>query len=69
MKFLVDMPLSPALARWLGIQGHDAVHAAALGLGRAADARILAQARRPVASRHSPALGLIKEHTVSINGS
>ena len=44
MKFLVDMPLSPALARWLGIRGHDAVHAAELGLGRAADTRILAQA-------------------------
>jgi hypothetical protein len=27
MKFLVDMPLSPALADWLVDHGHDAVHA------------------------------------------
>ncbi len=44
MKFLVDMPLSPALARWLQSQGHDAVHAFALGLDRAADPDIMARA-------------------------
>jgi predicted nuclease of predicted toxin-antitoxin system len=44
VKFLVDMPLSPALARWLQSQGHDAVHASALGLDRAADADIMARA-------------------------
>ena len=32
MRFLVDMPLSPALAVWLVERGHDAVHAAAIGL-------------------------------------
>lgn len=44
MKFLVDMPLSPTLARWLQSQGHDAVHAFALGLDRAADPDIIARA-------------------------
>lgn len=38
------MPISPALARWLRTRGHDAVHASALGLDRAADIQILAQA-------------------------
>ncbi len=38
------MPLSPALAQWLGTQGHDAVHASALGMDRAADADILVRA-------------------------
>ena len=33
MKFLVDMPLSPSLARWLRERGHDAVHAFEVGLG------------------------------------
>jgi predicted nuclease of predicted toxin-antitoxin system len=42
------MPLSPALARWLAARGHDAVHASALGLDRAADAEILAQDERTV---------------------
>ena len=45
MKFLVDMPLSPALARWLATQGHDAVHAFAAGLDRSPDTEILALAR------------------------
>jgi predicted nuclease of predicted toxin-antitoxin system len=44
VKFLVDMPLSPALARWLAARGHDAVHASVLGLDRAADTEILARA-------------------------
>jgi predicted nuclease of predicted toxin-antitoxin system len=44
-EILVDMPLPPALARWLATQGHDAVHASAIGLGRSADAEILTRAR------------------------
>jgi predicted nuclease of predicted toxin-antitoxin system len=40
------MPLPPGLAHWLATQGHDAAHASALGLDRAADAKILACARR-----------------------
>ena len=46
MKFLVDMPLSPELAAWLRDQGHDAVHAAELGLNRAPDVKILARAKQ-----------------------
>jgi predicted nuclease of predicted toxin-antitoxin system len=45
------MPLSPALAAWLREQGHDAVHAAELGLDRAPDFQIVARAqdeRRPI---------------------
>ena len=38
------MPLSPALAKWLRDQGHDAVHAAEVGLERALDAGIMARA-------------------------
>lgn len=45
MRFLVDMPLSPELAAWLGRQGHDAVHALEVGLDRAPDAVILERAR------------------------
>jgi predicted nuclease of predicted toxin-antitoxin system len=44
VKFLVDMPLSPVLAEWLRNQGHDAVHVATIGLDRAADTEIIAQA-------------------------
>jgi predicted nuclease of predicted toxin-antitoxin system len=44
VKFLIDMPLSPALAAWLRLQQHDARHATELGLERAADADILALA-------------------------
>lgn len=39
------MPLSPALAPWLGQNGHDAVHAAAICLERAPGASLLARAR------------------------
>jgi predicted nuclease of predicted toxin-antitoxin system len=46
VKFLVDMPLSPALAAWLAGRGHDAVHAAELGLHRAIDAAIMARAKQ-----------------------
>lgn len=44
MKFLIDMPLSPDLVQWLQHRGHDAVHAAALGLDRAPDTEIIARA-------------------------
>jgi predicted nuclease of predicted toxin-antitoxin system len=37
--------MSPGLATWLTRQGHDAVHAAALGLDRANDEAIIARAR------------------------
>src|SRR4051812_13240154 len=40
------MPLSPTLARWLTSQGHEAIHAADIGLQRAADTDIIEQARR-----------------------
>ncbi len=46
MKFLVDMPLSPALADWLVERGHDAVHALSVGLERAPDESILERAER-----------------------
>jgi len=44
LKFLIDMPLSPALARWLGERGHDAVHASAIGLDRSPDYVVLQRA-------------------------
>jgi predicted nuclease of predicted toxin-antitoxin system len=46
VKFLLDMPLSPALAAWLREQGHDAVHVADLGLAQAPDYDVLDRARR-----------------------
>ncbi len=46
MKFLVDMPLSPMLAAWLRGQGHDAVHAAELGLIRTRDIDLMARAKQ-----------------------
>ena len=42
MRFLVDMPLSPELARNLVFHGHDAVHAGTVGLATAPDADIMA---------------------------
>jgi predicted nuclease of predicted toxin-antitoxin system len=39
------MPLSPVLARWLQANGHDAVHASAIGLSQARDADIITRAR------------------------
>jgi predicted nuclease of predicted toxin-antitoxin system len=45
MKFLVDMPLSPATAAWLRGQGHDAVHVGDIGLHDAEDAIILRRAQ------------------------
>jgi len=44
VRFLVDIPLSASLANWLADQGHDAVHATAVGLDRAADTEIIARA-------------------------
>jgi predicted nuclease of predicted toxin-antitoxin system len=46
VKFLVDMPLPPALAQWLATRGHDAVHASAVGLDRSTDTEILERARQ-----------------------
>jgi predicted nuclease of predicted toxin-antitoxin system len=46
MRFLIDMPLSPALATWLADRGHDAAHAADLGLHRATDSEIMARAKQ-----------------------
>jgi predicted nuclease of predicted toxin-antitoxin system len=46
VKFLVDMPLSITLARWLAAQGHDAVHALEVRLDRATDKEIIACAKR-----------------------
>ena len=46
MKFLIDMPLPPAIAAWLVDQGHDAVHAASLGLHAATDSEIMAHAKQ-----------------------
>jgi len=45
VKFLIDMPLPPGLARWLTGSGHDAVHRLDLGFGRALDADIMLFAR------------------------
>ena len=44
MKFLVDMPLSPSLARWLIEQGHSASHASARGFAHWMDEFILGAA-------------------------
>lgn len=46
MKFLVDMPLSPDLARWLRAEGHDAVHASELSMNRSPDSEVLEAAMR-----------------------
>lgn len=40
------MPLSPTLAAWLAGHGHDAVHAADLGLARETDVAIIARAKQ-----------------------
>ena len=46
MKFLIDMPLSLKLAAWLRDHGHDALHAAELGLAAAPDSIIIARAKQ-----------------------
>ena len=45
MRFLVDMPLSPALARWLAEKGHDSVHASEIGLSSATDTQVIKRAK------------------------
>jgi predicted nuclease of predicted toxin-antitoxin system len=46
MKFLVDMPLSPGMARRLAELGYDATHVSTLGLASASDSSLLELARR-----------------------
>jgi predicted nuclease of predicted toxin-antitoxin system len=45
MKFLLDMPVSPTLVKWLGSHGHQAVHAQDIGLSTATDSMILEKAQ------------------------
>jgi predicted nuclease of predicted toxin-antitoxin system len=45
MKFLIDMPLSPALVNWLIERGHVAIHATAANLARASDEDVMKHAR------------------------
>ena len=40
------MPLSPSLAAWLVERGHDAVHAATVGLASESDVAIMARAKQ-----------------------
>ena len=44
MKFLIDMLLSPNLAKWLVGQGHEAIHVSQIGMGGALDTDILQRA-------------------------
>jgi predicted nuclease of predicted toxin-antitoxin system len=56
MKFLLDMPIPPGMAGWLRERGHDAVHAAEIGLARAPDQDLLDRAvteKRVVILGHS----------------
>lgn len=46
MNFLVDMPVSPQLARWLNENGHNAVHASDIGLHNAKDKQIIDEANK-----------------------
>ena len=46
MKFLVDMPASPQLAKWLNEKGYDAVHASDIGLFKTKDKEIISEARK-----------------------
>ncbi|MGT2503307.1 DUF5615 family PIN-like protein [Bradyrhizobium guangxiense] len=57
MNFLIDMPLSPALARWLTETGHDAVHASEIGLHTASDVEIIDRARQETRTVVSADLG------------
>lgn len=45
MRCVVDAQLPPALAQWLGVRGHDAVHVFDLDYGRAPDSVIWEHAR------------------------
>jgi predicted nuclease of predicted toxin-antitoxin system len=40
VKFLIDINLPPALARWLSSQGHEATHVTDLGMERMPDRTI-----------------------------
>jgi predicted nuclease of predicted toxin-antitoxin system len=44
MKFLVDAQLPPALCRWLGARGHEAVHVFDLDMAGAPDAAVARRA-------------------------
>ncbi len=44
MKFLIDMPASPALVPWLEERSHNAVHAQEIGMATASDSAIMARA-------------------------
>jgi predicted nuclease of predicted toxin-antitoxin system len=46
MRFLVDMPLSPAVAAWLREAGHDAYHLHDVGLDTLSDGQITARAEQ-----------------------
>ncbi len=46
MRFLLDMPVSPALLEVLGKYGHEGVHAHQIGKDKAPDTELLAIARR-----------------------
>ena len=46
MKFLIDMPVTPDAVPRLRAAGHEAVHAAAVGLAHASDRQVLDVARR-----------------------
>jgi len=46
MKFLLDMPVSPALLNLLQENGHEGVHAYQIGKDRAPDTELLSLARR-----------------------
>jgi predicted nuclease of predicted toxin-antitoxin system len=46
LRFLVDQPLSPAVAEQLGDAGHDAVHVRDYGMQAATDEEIFEQAQK-----------------------
>jgi predicted nuclease of predicted toxin-antitoxin system len=46
VNFLVDAQLSPALARWIGSQGHQAAHLFEIGLEGTDDGPIWEHARK-----------------------
>ena len=46
MTFLIDMPVSPQLAKWLNEKGHDAVHTSDIGLYKTKDKDIIREARK-----------------------
>jgi predicted nuclease of predicted toxin-antitoxin system len=46
VNFLIDAQLPPALARWIGSQGHQATHVFEVGLQAAEDDPIWEHARK-----------------------